>query len=89
MKKVGGTSFSRKCGTAGKDHELWYLESEQQLAVFDLLRKKSLSRKDRYAVKKAAVELLARLDERNLLMGHLRDMAAKQAQLRHEIENHL
>ncbi|MRI40968.1 type I restriction endonuclease subunit R [Stenotrophomonas sp. MH181796] len=65
------------------------LETEQQLAVFDLLRKKSLSRKDREAVKKAAVELLARLEERNLLMGHLRDMAAKQAQLRHEIENHL
>ena len=65
------------------------LETEQQLAVFDLLRKKSLGRKDREAVKRAAVELLARLEERNLLMGHLRDMAAKQAQLRHEIENHL
>jgi len=65
------------------------LETGQQLAVFDLLRKESLSRKDRDAVKKAAVELLARLEERNLLMGHLRTMAANQAQLRYEIENHL
>ena len=52
-------------------------------------QKDSLKPKEREAVKKVATELLAKLEKGNLLMGHLRDLAAKQAQLRLEIENHL
>jgi type I restriction enzyme, R subunit len=65
------------------------LDNEQQLAVFDLLQKDALKPKEREAVKKVATELLDKLEKGNLLMGHLRDLAAKQAQLRLEIENHL
>jgi len=65
------------------------LDNQQQLAVFDLLQKDTLKPKEREAVKKVATELLAKLEKGNLLMGHLRDLAPNQAQLRLEIENHL
>ncbi len=65
------------------------LDNELQLAVFDLLQKDALTKKDREAIKMVATELLAKLEKGNLLMDHLRDMAAKQAQLKGEIENHL
>lgn len=65
------------------------LDNDQQLAVFDLLQKDMLKPKERESIKKVAVELLAKLDANRLLMGHWRDMAATQAKLRLEIENHL
>lgn len=65
------------------------LDNEQQLAVFDLLQKEALKPKERDAIKQVAVELLAKLETNNLLIGHWRDMAATQAKLRLEIENHL
>lgn len=65
------------------------LDNEQQLAVFDLLQKDTLTPKEREAIKKVATELLAKLEKGHLLMDHLRDLAAKQAQLKLEIENHL
>lgn len=65
------------------------LDNEQQLAVFDLLQKESLKPKQRDAIKQVAIELLAKLETNNLLIGHWRDMAATQAKLRLEIENHL
>ena len=65
------------------------LDSEQQLAVFDLLQKETLKPKEREAIKQVAVELLAKLQAGNLLIEHWRDMAATQAKLRLEIENHL
>lgn len=45
--------------------------------------------KERDAVKKMAVEFLTKLDANNLLVGHWREMAATQAKLPLEIENHL
>ena len=65
------------------------LDNQQQLAVFDLLQKDALKPKEREAIKNVAVELLAKLQGGNLLLGHWRDMAATQARLRLEIENHL
>ena len=65
------------------------LDNEQQLAVFDLLQKEALKPKEREAIKQVAIELLAKLETNNLLIGHWRDMAATQAKLRLEIENHL
>lgn len=65
------------------------LDNEQQLAVFDLLSKESLKPKEREAIKKVATDLLAKLEAGSLLMRHWRDMAATQAKLRLEIENHL
>lgn len=65
------------------------LDNEQQLAVFDLLQKDTLTPKEREAIKKVATELLAKLKKGHLLIDHLRDLAAKQAQLKLEIENHL
>jgi type I restriction enzyme R subunit len=65
------------------------LDNEQQLAVFDLLQKDTLTPKERDAIKKVATELLVKLEKGHLLMDHLRDLATKQAQLKLEIENHL
>lgn len=46
-----------------------------------------LNRREREAVKQVAVQLIAKLESGRLLMGHLWGLAAKQAQLRGEVEN--
>lgn len=65
------------------------LESEDQLAVFDLLQKDSLTRGDRDAIKKVAKELLDKLSSGKLQIDHWREKATAQAQVKAEIIKHL
>ena len=61
------------------------LESEDQLAVFDLLQKDSLTKGDRDAIKKVAKELLDKLTSGKLQIDHWREKATAQAQVKAEI----
>ena len=65
------------------------LESEDQLAVFDLLQKDSLTKGDRDAIKKVAKELLDKLASGKLQIDHWREKATAQAQVKAEIIKHL
>ncbi len=65
------------------------LESEDQLAVFDLLQKDSLGKKDRDAIKQVAKELLEKLISGKLQIDHWREKATAQAQVKAEIIKHL
>ena len=65
------------------------LDNEEQLAVFDLLQKDSLSRSERESIKKTAVDLLAKLQDIQLQIDHWREKASAQAQMRAEIIKHL
>lgn len=65
------------------------LESEEQLAVFDLLQKGSLSNKDRDTIKKVAMALLSKLNSGKLQIDHWREKATAQAQVKAEIIKHL
>jgi type I restriction enzyme R subunit len=65
------------------------LENEDQLAVFDLLHKDTLTKSDRDAIKKVAKELLDRLTSGKLQIDHWREKAAAQAQVKAEIIKHL
>jgi len=65
------------------------LESEDQLAVFDLLQKDSLSRGERETIKNVARELLAKLSSGKLQIDHWREKATAQAQIKAEIIKHL
>lgn len=65
------------------------LDNEQQLAVFDLLQKESLSVQDRKKVKQVAKELLDKLLQGKLQIDHWREKAAAQAQVQAEIIKHL
>lgn len=65
------------------------LDNEEQLAVFDLLQKDSLTRGERESIKKIAVELLAKLQDIQSQIDHWREKASAQAQVRAEIIKHL
>jgi len=65
------------------------LESEDQLTVFDLLQKDSLTKGDRDAIKKVAKELLDKLSSGKLQIDHWREKATAQAQVKAEIIKHL
>jgi type I restriction enzyme R subunit len=65
------------------------LESEDQLAVFDLLQKDSLTKKNRDAIKQVAKELLTKLIGDKLQIDHWREKATAQAQVKAEILKHL
>lgn len=65
------------------------LENEDQLAVFDLLQKESLTKGDRENIKKLAVELLNKLTSGKLQIDHWREKATAQAQVKAEIIKHL
>ncbi len=65
------------------------LDSEEQLAVFDLLQKDTLTKGDRDAIKKVAVELLDKLTSGKLQIDHWREKATAQAQVKAEIIKHL
>lgn len=65
------------------------LESEDQLAVFDLLQKESLTKGDRDAIKKVAKDLLDKLNSGKLQIDHWREKATAQAQVKAEIIKHL
>ena len=65
------------------------LDSEDQLAVFDLLQKDSLTRSDRETIKKVARELLDKLADQRYTLDRLRSMATVQAQMKAEIIKHL
>lgn len=82
-------SFNDTCSDEEKRYLREELESEDQLAVFDLLQKESLSKGDRYAIKKAAKELLDKLTGGKLQIDRWREKAAAQAQVKAEIIRHL
>lgn len=65
------------------------LENDDQLAVFDLLQKESLTKGDRDAIKKVAKELLDKLTSGKLQIDHWREKATAQAQVKAEIIKHL
>jgi type I restriction enzyme R subunit len=65
------------------------LDNEQQLAVFDLLQKDMLTKKERDTIKQVARELLEKLDSGMLQIDHWREKATAQAQIKAEIITHL
>jgi len=65
------------------------LESEDQLAVFDLLQKDNLTKKERDTIKQVAKELLEKLVGGKLQIDHWREKATAQAQVKAEIIRHL
>lgn len=82
-------SFNDTCSDEEKRYLREGLESEDQLAVFDLLQKDSLNKGDRDAIKKAAKELLDKLTGGKLQIDRWREKAAAQAQVKAEIIKHL
>jgi type I restriction enzyme R subunit len=65
------------------------LDNEDQLAVFDLLQKDTLTRPERERIKEVAKELLDKLLSGKLQIDHWREKASAQAQVRAEIIKHL
>lgn len=65
------------------------LDNEDQLAVFDLLQKESLNESDRDSIKKIAVELLEKLNNGQIQIQRLKEMATVQAKVKAEIIKHL
>lgn len=65
------------------------LDSEAQLAVFDLLQKDNLTKGDREKIKKVAKDLLDTLTSGKLQIDHWREKATAQAQVKAEILKHL
>ncbi len=65
------------------------LDNEDQLAVFDLLQKETLTRTERERIKEVAKELLDKLLTGKLQIDHWREKATAQAQVRAEIIKHL
>ncbi|MEY3201275.1 MAG: Type restriction-modification system restriction subunit [Pseudomonadota bacterium] len=65
------------------------LGNEDELAVFDLLQKDSLTKSDREAIKKVAKDLLGKLSDQRFALDRLRTMATVQAQMKAEIIKHL
>ncbi|WP_455232598.1 type I restriction endonuclease subunit R [Geopseudomonas aromaticivorans] len=82
-------TFNDSLNTEEKRYVREGLESEDQLAVFDLLQKDSLTKKDRDAIKQVAKELLVKLIGDKLQIDHWREKAAAQAQVKAEILKHL
>ena len=73
----------------GKRYLREELQNEDQLAVFDLLQKESLSQCERKSIKKIAVDLLAKLNSGQIQIQRLREMATVQAKVKAEIIKHL
>lgn len=65
------------------------LDNEDQLAVFDLLQKETLTRNEREKIKEVAKELLKKLLAGKLQIDHWREKATAQAQVKAEIIRHL
>lgn len=82
-------AFHDRLNTEEKRYLREGLESEEQLAVFDLLQKDSLSKKDREAIKQVCRELLTRLTGDKLQIDRWREKATAQAQVKAEIMLHL
>lgn len=82
-------TFNDGCSEEEKRHLREGLDNEDQLAVFDLLQKESLSKSDREAIKKIARELLDSLTSGKLQIDHWKEKATAQAQVKLEIAKHL
>ncbi|MCO3662491.1 type I restriction endonuclease subunit R [Pseudomonas aeruginosa] len=82
-------AFNDTCSDEEKRFLREELENEDQLAVFDLLQKDSLSKADRDAIKEVAKELLGKLTGGKLQIDRWREKAAAQAQVKAEIIKHL
>ena len=65
------------------------LDSEEQLAVFDLLHKDTLTKGNRESIKTVAKELLDKLNKGKLQIDRWREKATAQAQVKTEIITHL
>jgi type I restriction enzyme R subunit len=65
------------------------LDNEDQLAVFDLLQKDTLTRVEREQIKEVAKELLGKLLSGKLRIDNWREKATAQAQVKAEIIKHL
>lgn len=65
------------------------LDSEEQLAVFDLLQKEPLSKGDRAKIKQVAQQLLDKLTSGKLQIDRWKEKASAQAQVKAEIIKHL
>jgi type I restriction enzyme R subunit len=82
-------AFNDTCSDEEKRYLREGLESEDELAVFDLLQKDSLSKTEREAIKKVAKDLLGKLLDQRFALDRLRTMATVQAQMKAEIIKHL
>jgi type I restriction enzyme R subunit len=82
-------TFNDECSEEARRYLREGLESEEELAVFDLLQKDALTKGDREAIKKVAKELLDKLTAGKLQIDHWRDKAVAQAQVKAEIIKHL
>ena len=82
-------AFNDDCSEEEKRYLREGLDNEDQLAVFDLLQKESLTKGDREAIKKVARELLDKLTSGKLQIDHWREKATAQAQVKAEIIKHL
>ena len=82
-------AFNDTCSDEEKRYLREGLESEDELAVFDLLQKDSLTKTEREAIKKVAKDLLGKLSDQRFALDRLRTMATVQAQMKAEIIKHL
>lgn len=82
-------AFNDQCGEEERRYLQEGLENEEQLAVFDLLQKDSLTKGDRDAIKLVAKALLEKLTSGKLQIDHWREKATAQAQVKAEIIKHL
>lgn len=82
-------AFYDRLDTEEKRYEREQLDNEDQLAVFDLLSKETLTKGNRDAIKTVARELLNKLIHGKLQIDHWREKATAQAQVKAEILNHL
>lgn len=82
-------AFNDSCSEEERRYLREGLDNEQQLAVFDLLQKDALTRKDRETIKQVAKELLEKLNSGKLQIDHWREKATAQAQVKAEIIKHL
>lgn len=82
-------SFYKDTTEEEKRYQRENLDNEEQLAIFDMLAKASLSKKDRERIKGVARELLNTLKQNKLHIDHWRAKASAQAQIKLDILNHL
>lgn len=82
-------AFNDTCSDEEKCYLREGLENEDEMAVFDLLQKDSLTKAERDAIKKVAKDLLGKLSDQWFALDRLRTMATVQAQMKAEIIKHL
>lgn len=82
-------AFNDTCSEEERRFQREGLESEAELAVFDLLQKDTLSSAQRNTLKNAAKVLLEKLSEQRFAFERLRSMDSVQAQMKNEIWTHL